>query len=229
MIKRLIFDVDGTLINGVSFVPIIESTLKKMNMYSQENVSLFLEAISSYETLYNNYNKEDYLIHIANYLHIKFDEKFLDIFFDELRYCVPSEYTKLKRSIINLAKEYEMVLLTNFFKESQMNRLTTMGIADLFLDCFGEELIKPNDEIYIKACGNNLPYECVMIGDDYNLDIIKAQIMGLNTIWVNHSNIKNEDRIITVKDVDEITLELIDKINKSNKKISLRKYPNINY
>lgn len=36
MIKRLIFDVAGTLISGVSFIPATEKALKKMNLYSKK-------------------------------------------------------------------------------------------------------------------------------------------------------------------------------------------------
>jgi len=182
MIKRLIFDVDGTLITGVNFISSIEATLKKLDFYSEENVMIFLEAISSYEKVFNNYNKRDYTSHFENALGIKLGDNFLNIFFDELKKCVPLENEKLKTSIGELSKSYELVLLTNYFKESQLNRLCTMGINNLFSECYGEELIKPNDEIYLKACGNHNPNECVMIGDDPYLDIEKAQQLGINTI-----------------------------------------------
>ena len=42
MIKRLIFDVDGTLITRVSFIHPIQNTLKELQYYSEENVSKFL-------------------------------------------------------------------------------------------------------------------------------------------------------------------------------------------
>lgn len=175
MIKRLIFDVDGTLITGVNFISSIEATLNKLGLYSKENVELFLEAIQSYETVFNSYNKKNYLNHLEKFLGIKLDEHFFSIFFDELKSCVPLENKNLRNSITDLSRKYELVLLTNYFKESQLNRLHKMGISNLFLECYGEELIKPNDEIYLKACGNYYPSECVMIGDDPYLDIKKAQ------------------------------------------------------
>ena len=132
MIKRLIFDVDGTLITGVNFISSIEATLKKLDFYSEENVMIFLEAISSYEKVFNNYNKRDYTSHFENALGIKLGDNFLNIFFDELKKCVPLENEKLKTSIGELSKSYELVLLTNYFKESQLNRLCTMGINNLF-------------------------------------------------------------------------------------------------
>ena len=75
------------------------------------------------------------------------DEHFFSIFFDELKSCVPLENKNLRNSITDFSRKYELVLLTNYFKESQLNRLHKMGISNLFLECYGEELIKPNDEI----------------------------------------------------------------------------------
>lgn len=213
MIKRLIFDVDGTLITGVNFTSAIEATLKRMGFYSEENVKLFLEAISLYEKKFNNYNKEDYTNHFESMLGIKLGDNFLNIFFDELKKCVPLENERLKMAVSELSKKYELVLLTNYFKESQLNRLGTMGIDNLFSLCYGEELIKPNDEIYLKACGNYNTRECVMIGDNPYLDIEKAQNLGINTIFVNSKglNVGNLNTIV-VNSVEEITVDLIESI-----------------
>lgn len=216
MIKRLIFDVDGTLITGVNFIPYIEATLKKLGFYSEENVSLFLEAISSYEKEFNSYNQADYTSYFGSVLGIKLDDHFLSILFDELKTCVPLEYEKLKHTICELAKKYELVLLTNYFKESQLNRLGTMGISNLFSECYGEELIKPNDEIYLKACGKHKPSECVMIGDDPYLDIDKAQELGMHTIWVNSKGLKcNTLSSAVVHKVEEISIDLVESILES--------------
>lgn len=215
MIKRLIFDVDGTLINGVNFIKPIEATLKRLNIYKESNVKSFLEAISTYEKSHNNYNKKDYIKHFENYLGTKLDDKFINIFFEELKKCVPQDTIKLKETIEVLASKYELVLLTNYFKESQLNRLNTMGIGHLFLECFGEQLIKPNNGIYLKACGSHQPCECVMIGDDLYLDIEKAKENGLNTIFVNSKNQKVDNLdLCIINNIEDISNELIESIAK---------------
>lgn len=40
--------------------------------------------------------------------------------------------------------DYELVLLSNYFEESQRNRLTAMRINDYFSEYYGEKIIKPN-------------------------------------------------------------------------------------
>ena len=213
MIKRLIFDVDGTLIQGVDFTNSVRNTLIKMNVYSEENVKVFLNGIETYEQIYNNYNVVDYTQHMGNVLNKQLPENFVSIFFDELKTCIPPRNEKLINSINRLSQDYELVLLTNYFAHSQLNRLNNMGIGKYFSECYGEHIIKPNKEAYLKACGDKKPTECVMIGDDIYLDVIKPQQEGLNTIFVNNKKIENESNLgIVVNSVEEISKDMIFKL-----------------
>lgn len=213
MIKRLIFDVDGTLITGTTFDQAINETLKKLNLYSEENAKRFFSGIATYEDNFNNYNTNDYLHYMENALGCILPNNFLDIFFEELKFIIPTKNIELIHSIEKLSEKYELVLLTNFFKKSQLNRLNNMGIGHFFTECYGEELLKPNTDAYLNACGNNKPNECVMIGDNINLDIKSAQQVGLNTIFVNSKNISiNDLNCIIVNSVLEINDKLIEMI-----------------
>lgn len=210
MIKRIIFDVDGTLIVGCDFNNAIRKTLKKLNLYSNFNMEKFREAILTYEKNYNNYNYKDYIEHFSKCLNVNLNEKFIDIFFNELKECIPSNNEYIIETIEKLSLKYELVLLTNYFSASQMNRLNNMGIGNFFKECYGEQIIKPNNMAYLLACGNNKPCECLMIGDDLILDIKGAQNLGINTIWVNSKNIKNDFiNTLTVYDIKEITKDYI--------------------
>lgn len=213
MIKRLIFDVDGTLIQGVNFIDSIAETLKKLEIYSEENVKLFLNGIKTYEQSYNNYNVINYTHHIGNAINKKLPQNFVPTFFDELKMCIPPVNNLLIDTIHKLSQEYELVLLTNYFAQSQLNRLNNMKIGKYFSECYGEKLIKPNKQAYLSACGNKNPSECVMIGDDIYLDIIRAKQEGLNTIFVNSKKIEVTPEIgLVVNSVEEITTKIITKI-----------------
>ena len=114
------------------------------------------------------------------------------------------------KTIKDLSNVYELVLLTNYFSESQLNRLNNMGNVHFFIECYGEKLIKPNFDAYISACGKYTPCECVIIGDDILLDIEQAQKVVLNTIFVNTKNIKNYTiKTFEVQKVEEINVDLI--------------------
>ncbi len=213
MIKRLIFDVDSTLIVGVNFLPFIEKTLKRYDLLTQKNIEGIFTMIATYESEYSSYTRENYLTHLNKCLGFEVEETWLDAFFEELKNCVPSKNQRLIDAIDGLSEHYEMVLLTNFFGQSQMNRLNTMGIGKYFSEYFGEELIKPNREIYLKACGAHLPEECVMIGDDVDLDIKGASRCGLKTILVNTKKVPTEGLDCAVIDkVEDIDCDLIESL-----------------
>ncbi len=58
--------------------------------------------------------------------------------------------------------------------------------------------------------GLHRPSECVMIGDHLELDINSAKKCGLNTIWVNSKNIKNNNiKTISVDNVNKINQSLL--------------------
>lgn len=208
MIKRLIFDADGTLISGLSFILATEKALKKVNLYSTENAEKIQGNYMIYEKNHNNYNRKDYLNHISKCLETTVDERFLDIFFEELGLCISKNNEKLIKTLEVLSQKYELVLLTNYFEIVQMTRLKNMKIDKYFLECFGEDLIKPNKDAFLKACGNHKPCECVMIGDNIKLDVEAALNSGLKAIWVTEEK-ENHDNIIKIDKVENITIDLI--------------------
>lgn len=217
MIKRLIFDVDGTLITGVHFIDSIRKTLNKLGLYSEDSVKLFLEGIKTYEQLYSNYNIKSYTKHFEQVLNNKLPEKFVFIFWEELKSAIPPKNDKLIGTISKLYQKYELVLLTNYFATSQLNRLNNMGIGRFFKECYGEHCIKPNKQAYLDACGDNKVEECIMVGDDLYLDIKRAREEGLSTIFINSKGIKiNSDMGIVVDSVEDISKELISVIDQKD-------------
>ena len=210
MIKRLIFDVDGTLITGVNFIDSVKKTLDKLRIYSEDNVKLFIKGIKTYEQLYNNYNIKSYTKHFEQVLSNKLPENFVFIFWKELKNAIPPRNDKLISTISELSQKYELVLLTNYFAISQLNRLNNMGIGKFFKECYGEHCIKPNKKVYLDACGGNKVEECIMIGDDLYLDIKRAGEERLSTIFVNTKSVEtNSSMGIVVDSVEDISEELI--------------------
>ena len=74
--------------------------------------------------------------------------------------------------------DYELVLLFNYFEESQRNRLTAMGINDYFSEYYGEKITKLNELSYRSSQGLYKPCECVIVGDDKKLDIDIPKTLG---------------------------------------------------
>ena len=203
MIKRIIFDIDGTLITGVDFSYYVANTLKKYGIEDVEKTKQFLLNIKEYEKTYNSYDRNLYLKFFGDKLGCELDNHFLEIFFQELRKAIPENAEKIK-SMLAAMNEYELVLLSNYFEESQRNRLTAMGINDYFSEYYGESIIKPNELAYRQALGIYQPSECVIVGDDKRLDIDVPKSLGFKTIYVN----ENGD----IKRVEELSPRLIKKL-----------------
>lgn len=213
MIKRLIFDIDGTLIVNGNIEAAIIRTLKRLNIFSDNNFHQFLFGLSDYEQKYNAYNRDDYLNYFCELLGINLPIDFLDIFFEELKEAIPPESNKIASLLKELSRKYELVVLSNYFSESQKNRLHNMNIDSFFSEWHGEKIIKPNAQAYLSACGHYLPEECVMIGDNIELDIGGALDNGLKAIFVNSKGIHNPyPNVITVGKIEDLTLEMIESL-----------------
>ena len=200
MVKRIIFDIDGTLITGVHFSEFVTNALKRYGIDELEKTKQFLVNIKEYENTYSFYDRSMYIAFFSNKLGINLDERFLKIFFDELKNAVPTNSDNIKKMLDNLSN-YELVLLSNYFEESQRNRLTTMGINNYFTEYYGEQIIKPNIESYFQAKGDYQPSECIIVGDDKKLDIDVPKSLGFKTLYVNPDG--------DIKSVEEITKQLI--------------------
>ena len=203
MIKRLIFDIDGTLNRNVQFKDAITQTLKETGIYSDKNLEKFLNSIKDYEKYYDNYNSTDYLNFFGNQLGMNLESNFLEIFFKHLKTAIPNNFDEIPETLQYLSKKYELVLLSNYFEKSQRNRLEAMGINKYFKKYYGENKIKPYAESYLQAKGIFKPSECIIIGDDLELDIKKPSKLGFKTILVTD---KEDILIDTIKiqDIKEL-------------------------
>lgn len=152
MIKRLIFDIDGTLITGVSFDEAIKNSLLEQWFFSEENKQKFIYAISTYENNHSEYEPKQYLQYFSQVLGYQLDKDFLDTFFRNLGlYAIPDDNKKLIETIEKLSKKYELVLLSNYFEKSQRGRLEHIGIDKYFTEYYGEKICKPNRQAFVDA------------------------------------------------------------------------------
>lgn len=155
MIKRLIFDIDGTLVTGTTFDKAIKESFLKYNIFSEKNMQRFLDALKTYEDNYNEYEKNQYLYHFSKVLDYQLDNDFLDIFFKNLvKYAIPKINQELIKKIDHLSKKYELVLLSNYFEKSQRGRLEKIGINKYFSEYYGEKICKPNIKVFFEAIRN---------------------------------------------------------------------------
>jgi len=189
MIKKIIFDLDDTLI--LFDDKIYESVVKTFDIYKlrydEELIEAFKTTLNSYETEYNTYDKKSLINHIKNNMGIRITIPFLNVWLYYLGQMKPfdMEYNEeVKTTLKYLKEKYELIVLTNFFTYSQMERLKRAKLYDYFSEIIGADIVlnKPNREAFIRAIGNNKPEECIMIGDNISSDVKGASNIGMDTI-----------------------------------------------
>lgn len=197
MIKRIIFDVDNTLIMWKEIYDYnnIKHSLEEFGINNDDKtISEISQAVQSYEKCHEYFNKEKMAKYIKTQTNINIDVNFINIWTNNLAiYGVPKEPEKgLIETLEYLKQKYELVILTNWFGQCQLNRIKNIGIDKYFSKIYCAETVKmkPSKESFLSAIGNNKPEECAMVGDDLNKDILGAINAGLKGIWINNQNIE---------------------------------------
>ena len=211
MIKRLIFDVDDTLIPWIDkYWDSLNETLIYFEIEpTKELFSKLKEAVDNYELEYNTYNMQSMKVLMEKYSGIKLPSNFVYRWSIFLRKCVPDEYdNKLIDTLEYLREKYDLVVLTNWFTVQQVKRLKNFGILKYFTKVYGTDNIlnKPNKEAFLEACKPYKKEECIFIGDSYEVDIKGAINAGLKAIHLNKRKNNNEiciniDSLYELKDI----------------------------
>ena len=212
MVKRLIFDLDNTLIEWKpEYWNKLKKTFEELNIkYTEELFNNIIKAIDTYENEYEYYSRQNMLNYINKVSNYNFDINFLNVALKNFEKCVPQKDNEIINVLEYLSKKYELVILTNWFTDVQIHRLENYGISKYFKEVFGTENFKtkPNKESFIVAMENRAPNECIMIGDNFDIDIQGAINVGMKAIYVkpNIEKDKKENYVIInkIEDLMEI-------------------------
>jgi len=203
MIKKLIFDLDNTLIMWKDeYLNALKETLKKYNINEEPNY--VNDFIDNYEDYYDKYDKQNMLDHINNNIKEKLSMDFMNDFLEKIGYMSePNE--EVIDTLEYLSKKYELVVLTNWFKEPQTNRLKNAKIDKYFKEIFGgEDYIKPQKEAFLTAAGETPVKECIMIGDSYTLDVMGAYNTGIEPIFMNPKHKENKNSFKEIEKLSDL-------------------------
>jgi putative hydrolase of the HAD superfamily len=111
-----------------------------------------------------------------------------------------------------LMPKYPMHIITNGFEEVQTQKLIKANIRNYFDKIVTSESVgvkKPNPIIFNHAMEltSSEPHNTIMIGDNYEADILGAHQVGMNTMFFNYHNEKidgMENNIIHITSLSEI-------------------------
>lgn len=193
MIKRVIFDIDNTLIPWKEeYYKEINDVLDELNIkHTEKDYNEILEALSAYENVYYTFDRKLMIEYINKFTKKNYPEEFIYKVTERWANCVPD---KIEKEIIEtleyLNSKYELVILTDWYGDQQSKRLEKLDILKYFQNIYSAEKTKrkPFKEAFIQAIGNNKPEECIMIGDNLERDVKGALNAGLKAIWYNPNN-----------------------------------------
>ena len=181
--KKIIFDLDNTLINWIDEYDYpLRDTLNAYNI--KFDYKLLSKSIDEYDYESSIYNSYDLLKYLNKKHNLNLTIDFINDWLKKLGNTgsVSKEVDDLLRY---LSSKYELVCLTNWVGTCQIARLKHAGIYKYFKNLYGGEVYKkPSVEAFNKAIGNSDISECIMVGNDYYFDIEPAKKLGIKTYQV---------------------------------------------
>lgn len=206
MIKRIIFDIDNTLIDFPDYIEGYQKVLDKYHV-NKKAIDLY-NAIGVYEECgkYNNYDKDELLKVINQELNTNLDNNFLNDYFDMYNNLITEVSESVKDTLDYLSKKYELVTLSNWFTFSQESRLKKVDIDKYFSKIYGTDIVpmKPSKESYLSVIGNNKINECIMIGDNIDMDIKVPYKLGMKVYYLSKGKKSNYPSIEKIEDLKEV-------------------------
>ena len=203
MIKRIIFDVDNTLLD--TYKDCINAYAEFLKDYPNIKPKMFYDVIGEFELKGIGFDKDELSKYISDRLKILFSKEDLNRCLD-----IYAGYSTLLNDDTSdvldyLSKKYTLVVLTNWYTDAQKGRLRYHGLDKYFMNIYGCEYgIKPNKEFFDLARENDNYDECVMIGDSLSSDINPAKALGMKTIYISKDNENTDSTINDIRKLKDI-------------------------
>ena len=204
MIKRIIFDLDNTLIPWTRkyYLNLTKIAKKHGIKLKIKELAKIADSVDKYEKEYSNFERENVKEMVTKLSGIEISDQLLDVLIDWVSNCIPKRKNKkLMETLQYLSNKYELVVLTNFFTEAQEKRLINFGIRGYFKEVYGADVhSKPNKEAYIMAANKTKLNECLVVGDNIVNDYEKPLEIGMEAIWLTKE--KNTKR--SIKNINDL-------------------------
>jgi len=190
MIKRLIFDIDNTLLkwDDKYYDYSLGNAFKELGLnFDRSIIKPFDKVVDTYEDYYDIYDKDKFLIFLNDKLNLNLPAKFIDLWLKYLGDCYEKPSKELIDTLEYLKSKYDLVILSNWFTISQEKRIKNMGIDKYFSKQIYTDILKnkPNKEAFMEAIKPYNIDECIMIGDSKEKDIKGAESIGMKAILID--------------------------------------------
>lgn len=205
-IKRIIIDLDNTLILWKDeYNSALKKTMKSFDV--NYNCQDIIAIIENQENIHEIMDKQTFLNDINTSCNLNLNIDFIDMLLENQKELAEEDNAELEYTMKYLSEKYELVLLTNWYTNTQKGRLETAGVAKYFKEFYGGDLgnLKPHSDSFIRATGPHKIKECIMIGDSEYHDIGGAIELGMPVIQVDLCDkIHDEKNYQVIKNIKEL-------------------------
>ena len=201
--KRFIFDLDQTLMTADYNM---EKEYFKTVLGKQGEIffDMIPALLSEYESIYPKYEIDNLCRFLTMTTKINFTVDIIKGWIDSFGMC----RSEMEDGIIDTleylkSKDKSLVVLTNWFFESQAVRIINSGLSDYFDEIYtGDMCLKPRRDAYMMAIDRFSSDECVVIGDDINKDYYGPRLYGIDSVVYDKKD--KYDHVQKVKSMKEI-------------------------
>ena len=208
MIKRVIFDLDRTLIPwNDEWDKCVEKTYNYFGIpFEDDEFIRFNKAMLDYETHHRRFHKKDMSLYFRNILGKNIPDTFVDVWTGYLSELVPDKDERLIDLLEYLSSKYSLVVATNWFKDQQVRKLEKFGILKYFDKVLTSEEYnkKPGREMFEKACEGFSKDEVVMVGDTFKSDIKGAMDFGLYSYYLTTTDPRKSKKFQKIKEIYDL-------------------------
>ena len=209
MIKKIIFDLDNTLLFiSAEWEQSYQKFIDKYNL--SITAKELYSCIGTFEKNINNVIVTNKIM--CEYINSKLPILLTEDMFIELLDVyknIPLLNTDIVYNVLEyLSHKYELIVYTNWFSKNQIDRLKTYSLDKFFSRIYGwDDLeIKPSKIGIEKIIGSNNIDEYVFIGDNIEFDLEVPYNMGMATIFLNRKSIKQNKfkEVFSIEELKEI-------------------------